>query len=274
MYIKEYMMNFKKIIATLLILLLALSLVFLLTPFMARARSLSIMKIYDRYQDHMGIPENEGVMVDLPFDGMDFYPLMVTFNDGAGLSKFIGQSVDFTVEYTFADFPRFKSRSNIYDPSHPLYNAYLGVYYVKGYKSMLSEDTTLGVASYDARHLALPAVGMKRSDAVFEVSNVNTSKQTLEFGERKWTLYAAKINTNSHLHSTGEFSPGDLQFGKSPKTNINYPIIPMEGRLYLTYLEDEDINVCIYVLVKDAKTADQIHEDIILNTTFKIDERP
>lgn len=267
-------MNFKKIIATLLILLLALSLVFLLTPFMARARSLSIMKIYDRYQDHIGLPENEGILIDLPFDSMNFYPLMVTFNDGAGLSKFIGQPVDFTVEYTFADFPRFKSHSNIYNTSHPLYNAYLGVYYVKGYNSMLSEDTALDVASYDARHLALPAVGMKRSDAVFEVSNVNKSKQTLEFGERKWILYSAKINTNSHLHAKGEFSPGDLQFGKSPKTDINYPMVNMEGRLYLTYLEEQDINVCIYVLVKDSKTADQIHEEIILHTAFKITKRP
>ncbi len=267
-------MKFRKIIATILILLLAFSLVFLLTPFMARARSLGIMRIYDRYQDHNSIAEKEGIIVDIPYDKMDFYPLMVTFNDGDGLSRFIDKPVDFTVEYTFADFPKFKGHSNIYEETHPLYNAYIGVYYVKGYKSILSEDVALRVASYDARHLALPAVGMKKVDTVFDVSEITKTQDSLQFSKKDWKLYTAQITTNSHRHTSGEFSPGDLQFGKSPKTNSNYPLVQMEGRLYLTYLEDQDINLCIYVLVKDEETVIQIQEHIILNTIITIENRP
>ena len=66
-----------------------------------------------------------------------------------------------------------------------------------------------------------------------------------------------------------KFAPGDLQFGKSPKTDVNYPLVQMVGRLYLTYLEEEDINLCIYVLVKDEETALQIEEDIVLKTIIE-----
>lgn len=267
--IKETTMKFRKIITTILILLLAFSLVFLLTPFMARARSLGIMSIYDGYEKQNSVPKKEGIKVDMPYDNMDFYPLMVTFNDSEGLSRFIDKPVDFTVEYTFADFEKFKGHSNIYEETHPLYNAYLGVYYVNGYKSILDADTALKVASHDVRHLALPAVGMKRADTVFDVSEINNSHESLQISNKDWELYTAKISTNSHRHTTGEFAPGDLQFGKSPKTDVNYPLVQMVGRLYLTYLEEEDINLCIYVLVKDEETALQIEEDIVLKTIIE-----
>lgn len=267
-------MKFKKIVATILILLLALSLVFLLTPFMARARSLGVMTVYDRYQDHYSIPMKENLLVDIPLKSMDFYPLLVTFNDGPGLSRFMGRSVDFTVEYTFADFPPWIGHSPIYDEDHPLYNAYLGIYYVKGYKNLLTEEDALKVASYDATHLALPAVGLSSQDAVFEVNKTSQTRENLNFSQRDWILYTSEIKTNSHRHSSKSFSPGDLQFGKSPKTSIDYPLIKMEGRLYLTYLEEKDINLCIYVLVKDEKTADYIHEEIILATNVEIKKRP
>ncbi len=267
-------MKVKKAITIILILLLALSLVFLLSPFMARDRSLGIMKIYDRYQDHHGLPKKEGILVDMPFEQMDFYPLMVTYNDGPGLSKFLGKPVDFTVEYTFADFPQFKSRSSIYNESHPLYNAYLGVYYVKGYNDMLTQEDALRVASYDATHLALPAVGLDSKDAIFQVNDINKTSENIKFGQRDWILYTSQITTNSHRHSSGDFTPGDLQFGKSPDSEEDYPLIQMEGRLYLTYLEEIDINLCIYVIVRDHKTADLIHEKIILNTVLELKKRP
>lgn len=262
-------MKFRKIIATILILLLALSLVFLLSPFMAGSRSLGVMNIYDRYQDHNGLPENEGIVVNMPYETMDFYPLMVTFNDGTGLSRFLDLPLDLTVEYTFADFPKSKGHSNIYNEAHPLYNAYLGVYYVKGYKSTLSEDTALNVASYDARYLALPAVGMKRSEAVFDVQEKSITKEMLRFSNLEWISYSTQITTNSHRHDSKDFSPGDLQFRKSPKTDIDYPLVEMQGRLYLTYLEEKDINLCIYVLVKDNTTADLIEETIVKQTKIE-----
>ncbi len=267
-------MKFKKVIAIILILLLALSLVFLLSPFTARARSLGIMKIYDRYQDHHGIPNKEGISLHLPYAEMDFYPLLVTYNDGIGLSNFLGKPVDFTVEYTFADFPRFNSHSAIYEEAHPFYNAYLGVYYVKGCNGMLTQEDALNVVSYDIKHLALPAVGLNSLNAVFKVDEINSTSKKIEFSQRDWILYTSEIITNSIIHSKGNFFPGDLQFGKSPKTKADYPLVQMEGRLYLTYLEKEDINLCLYMMVKHPKTADLIHEEIILKTRIELKKRP
>ncbi len=264
-------MKFKKIITIILILLLALSLVFLLSPFTTRARSLVIMTIYDRYQDQHGIPKKDHIILTMPFENMDFYPLMVTYNDDLGLSHFMKKPVEFTVEYTFADFLPLKSHSPIYDVDHALYNAYLGVYYVKGNKGMMSEEDALRVASYDAKRLALPAVGLDSNHATFEVKDTSKTQENISFAQRDWILYSSQIVTNSPLHSLGGFSPGDLQFGKSPKSTEEYPLVQMEGRLYLTYLKDKDINLCIYFLVKDRNTADLIQKQIILNARVEVE---
>ena len=50
----------------------------------------------------------------------DWYPFVITFNDNRGLSSYLGESVEFTVLYSFGHFPaQGRHMPPITTPNHP-----------------------------------------------------------------------------------------------------------------------------------------------------------
>ena len=163
-------------------------------PWFARYRSLALMTGYDWWFERRSVPRETGVQVAMPLRDAGLYPLMITFNDDEGMSAWLGSQVDFTVEFTFADFGRWQPHSAIFEPGHPLYAAYVGSYYLKGRGRPLSADEVALVAEFDQRRLALPALGLDFDDNHFEV--LDSSARPVNFAGRDWTSHDATVSTN------------------------------------------------------------------------------
>ena len=109
--------------------------VFLFAPFTAGTRAFAITSAYDFYCERKSLPHELGLDIEMPIANMDFFPLMITYNDDNGMSTWLGRPVRFTVDYAVADFGFLSGHSRFYDFESPLYNAYVGAYYLHGLAS-------------------------------------------------------------------------------------------------------------------------------------------
>ncbi|MFW6016594.1 MAG: hypothetical protein ACOCRK_09155, partial [bacterium] len=112
-----------------------LLILFLIISIYPRLRSLVIMKIRDFYYNLESVPNQNNTSLDLPINNMDYYPFLISFNSSEGISNYLKTDVNLTIEFAFADFKN--RRSQIYNENSPLYNSYIGVYYLKGFQKEL-----------------------------------------------------------------------------------------------------------------------------------------
>ncbi|WIY81757.1 hypothetical protein [Propionimicrobium sp. PCR01-08-3] len=221
-------------------------------PWCAKIRSLALMSGYDWVYERDSVPHDTGIRADMPLDGTELYPLMVTFNDDAGMSQWLGEDVRFTVDFTFADFEPWRGYSGIYDPENPLYGAYVGSYYVQGLGRELTDDEVTKIAEFDQRRLALPALGLGYSDNEFTV--LTSESAPVEFSGHDWTNYQASIVTNCPAHSPDGFQISHLQFGGPPASSEQYPLCQMSAQIDVGYFPDQDLTIGLYVLSTSADT--------------------
>lgn len=271
------------------IIIIILAIMFL--PVLARYRALLVMSAYDRYCEQTSVPRALSLSVELPYKvseedlqsagsdipakDMKYLPLLISFNDDAGMSYFLERDVRFTVDYAVADFPLFGKHSHFYEPQHPLYNSYIGAYYLTGYgKEANDEDTALhlakSIAEFDQTALALPALGLASPDAVFNVIETIKEESLLHEG-LIWSSYTATIETNGGEHEPAAFLQSYLQFGKSPG-GVNYPLRLMKGQFYFTYIEEKDLFLGLYALLSDEEVLELVDRYILRQATIKFNE--
>lgn len=248
------------------VLLVFCALVFLKAPYFARDRALLVIRIYDRYQEEQSVAKNLGMNISVPMKDTDLFPLLVTYND-ENLSRFLGKHIHFTVDYTFGDFKKGKGCSRIYDDNDPLYNAYLGYYSLTGLGKKITNEDLLLISEYDMLHLALPAVGLSPKEGIFEIQVQVKMPEELILSSYAFTAYESVLRTNGPEHQGDIFAPGELLFGTSPSTPVNYPLHEMKGRVYLHYFEDLDLNLVFYTL----GTSEALLDDFEKNILKKID---
>lgn len=250
-----------------LVLLAVLVLLFvLLAPFTAKTRSIAIMSINDFYSERKSLPYELGLTLELPLKNMDFYPLMVTYNDDLGMSTWLGKPVRFTVDYAVADFSFLSSHSGIYDVENPLYNTYVGAYYLSGLGKPVDQQTVLQIASFDQRCLALPALGLDSEHAVFNAAEVRKENQRITLSGCDFDRYDAAIITNGPEHKKESFKTGYILFGDPPLATEQYPLRAMAGRIYVTYLDNLDLTIGLYILAKDDVILAQIDRQVLSGT--------
>ncbi|HSR03209.1 MAG TPA: hypothetical protein VLM88_01300 [Proteiniclasticum sp.] len=254
----------------LLLLLFLSALIFSFAPYFAKDRALLLIRVYDRYQEKNSIQEDIGLELDFPLGMMDFFPMLVTYND-EGLAKHLGKPIKFTVEYSFADFTHGKSSSQIYDKNDPLYNAYIGSYSLAGFGEKLSERDLMLISEYDMLHLALPAVGLSAAEGTFEILELEKKEQDLNISSYPFITYESTVLTNGPEHQGGSFVPGDLLFGSSPETDVDYPLIEMKGKIYQHYFAEQDLNLIFYTFGTTDEVSKEFEEKVINNImiTFK-----
>lgn len=256
-------MKIKTIAVFSLTLLLILILIISIFP---RFRSLVIMKIRDFYYNLGSVPNENTTSLELPIKNMDYYPFLISFNSSEGISNYLKKDVNLTIEFAFADFKN--KRSQIYNEDSPLYNSYIGVYYLKGFNKELDENTAYNLVKYDITRLALPAFGLSPSDSTFDMQGeIQKSKE--EVANIIWKKYKSKVIVNGPEHVREEFLLSYLQYGSPPEVEQSYPIRKMHGLLYVTYIEDEDINICIFATAKTDRILEEIENKIIKHAKFK-----
>jgi len=252
----------------LILILFFAALIFSFAPYFTKDRALFLIRIYDRYQEKHSIQEDIGLELDFPLDKMDLFPMLVTYND-EGLARYLGKSIKFTVEYTFADFNHGKSYSQIYDKNDPFYNAYIGSYSLIGFGEKLSEKDLMLISEYDMLHLALPAVGLSSMEGTFDILEHERKLEDLSISSYPFIAYESTVLTNGPEHHGESFVPGDLLFGSSPETVTNYPLIKMKGKIYQHYFAEQDLNLIFYTLGTTDDVIRVFEEKIIRNTIIK-----
>lgn len=253
----------KRIIWGLILLTLTAVLLFILSPFFARDRSLLSMKIYDRYQEQRSVQKELGYWLDFPLEKMDLYPMMITYNDN-GLSHALGRKVHFTVEYSFGDFKKGQGYSRLLDPDDPLYNAYIGSYSILGYGTRLKESDLERVSRYDMISLALPALGLTGPEAAFDVLDTGIYKDEHFISGYSFSVYESTVVTNGAEHRKDDFIADDILYGRGPLPTVSFPLLVMKGRIYHCYFEELDLNLSLFTLGKSEEVL-QDFEELIVN---------
>src|SRR5699024_1401700 len=109
----------------------------------ARYRSRLAMSVYDGVMNRGSVPTEAGIVLSIPLQGTGYLPVQITFNDGPGMSSWLGREVHFTVDYAVADIPHLDAHSNFYRPEESLYASYIGAYYLQGYGENPLKDPQL-----------------------------------------------------------------------------------------------------------------------------------
>jgi hypothetical protein len=255
---------FRRLLPFLIVLFLLA--VFLFAPFAAGMRAAVVIPVYDYFCERESLPQKLGLNVRMPLKNMDFNPVLITYNDDAGMSSWLGEPVSFTVDYAVAGFGFLSGHSYFYDKEHPLYNAYAGAYYVQGLGKPADREDVLGIASFDQRCLALPAIGLRTQDAVFEPVDIRKSSGPVKIAGYEWDRYDAVIKTNGPEHYRKSFHSGYVLFGDPPPSAEDYPLRETAGRIYVTYIKDLDLTVGLYILAKDASVVEEIDRKVVSGT--------
>lgn len=256
-----------------LLVILSLLAVFVFAPFLAGLRSLAMMAVCDLYCEQTGLPHDLGLSLHMPLQNMDFYPVMLTSSDDAGMSAWFNSPVRFTVDYTIGSYPFLSAHSRFYDAESPLYAAYTGAYYLQGLGHAADRDTLMQITAFDQRCLALPAVGLDTPQAKFNAQNIRQSEKAIQISGYDWQRFDAEIETNGPEHQYKGFRTGYLLFGTPPPTQEDYPLRKLAGRIYTAYIAEDDLIIGLYILARDEATLEQIDRLVVSQTRIVWDKK-
>ncbi|MGI5951276.1 MAG: hypothetical protein ACOX61_05445 [Brooklawnia sp.] len=229
-------------------------------PWLARHRSLAVMSGYDWWHQRNSVARDAGVHIDMPLRDGGLFPMLVTYNADEAMSAWLGEPVRFTVEFSFGDFDG--GHSTIFEPDHRLYGAYVGAYHLQGLGHAPSARQIGMVAEFDQRILALPALGLPSTAALFEIEQQSPASP-VSFAGQEWTSHDAQVLTNCPDHSSAGFSPADLQFGRPPQTSAHYPLCRMTARIDVAYLAEHDLGIGLFIMATDADVVERLSSQVV-----------
>lgn len=241
----------------------------LVNPWLARERSLIAISAYDLNFEQKSIARRAGISVQQPLGEAGMYPILITYNDDQAMSRWLGTPVEFTVDFSFADFLPWQGHSAFYEPDDPRYGAYVGAYYLQGLGRPLTEAEVQRVAEFDQRMLALPAIGLGFKQNHFDV--LTSSSSSAQFGGLDWTTHDALVSTNCPDHSPSRFLPAYIQFGWPPPTSASYPTCELTARIEVTYLADRDVTLGLYLMAASPEEAERLSAQVIRRSTISLD---
>ena len=211
----------------------------------------------------------------------DWYPFMITFNDDEGLSRYLGEEVEFTILYNFGHFLFLRGTSSYYDPDSAYYSSFYGGYVVKP----RDEDRKFGflpdgqvdleeismVPEFDQKALVLSSLGCPPEQRVFR-EDLDSVQYHVEYaGYADWVRIDSGIETNSPVHEVKKFQQGYLQYGK-PMGRIPYqedfPVIDLEGRVYVRYFEEFRATIVLYIMAPSWETVEECDREILSKTVI------
>lgn len=267
--------------------ILALFLLFFLSPAANVFYSMAVMCIYSSHCKRESLLATEGIELSLP-GGLttlrsDWYPFVMTFTADEGFHRFTGDSsLSLTILYNFPAFSLRKGCSRLYDTTSPYYNSFYGAYLIKDadgtpYGFTVLENGTLfpnatqtaTVPKYDFFQLVLSEFGLTAQNAVFDWNITEISKPLTYAGKEGFYRIDATLTVNGASHHSTGFTPSYLQYGK-PNYPVTEPLAPvsMYGRLYGTYLEEKELSLFFYIVAADKEVLSACDKDILSQSTL------
>lgn len=267
--------------------LLALLLLFCISPFSRVLYSMAVMSVYSKMNEKTSLLASEELALSVPGGlstfNFDWYPFVMTFEANSGFRRFTGDdSLSLTILYNFPAFSPTKGCSRLYDTASPYYNSFYGAYLVKDedgstYGFTTQPDGTLypdaaavaEVPKYDFWNLVLSEFGLTRETAVFDWNITEISEPLTYAGEDGFYRMDATLTVNGASHEYDSFTQSYLQYGKP-----NYPVtdplapVPMYGRLYSKYLEDKQVSLFFYIVAADNVVLEKCDNEILSKSSF------
>lgn len=267
--------------------LLALLLLFCLSPLANVFYSMAVMSIYSRMNQADSLLTTEDITLSIP-GGLttlrsDWYPFVMTFTADSGFQRFAGDSsLSLTILYNFPAFSLWRGCSRLYDTSSPYYNSFYGAYLVKtaagapyGFTRLadgtLFPDaaTVAEIPNYDFSRLVLSEFGLTNKNSVFSWEITDISEPLFYAGNDGFYRIDATLTVNGASHKSVGFTPSYLQYGKP-----NYPVteslapVPMYGRLYGRYLEKKGVSLFFYIVATDKNVLEECDREILGHSTL------
>lgn len=262
--------------------ILALVLLFCLSPAANVCYSMAVMGVYSKLNERAGLTESEEITLHIPGGlttlSSDWYPFVMTFEASNGFRRFTGDSsLSLTILYNFPAFSPTRGCSRLYDTASPYYNSFYGAYLVKdtdggAYGFTQAEDGSLApdaaavaeVPNYDFWELVLSEFGVTGKTAVFDWNITDISEPLSYVGEHGFYRMDATLTVNGVSHESIGFTPSYLQYGKPhfPVTNPLAPV-PMYGRLYGKYLEEKQVSLFFYIVATDKNVLEACDKNIL-----------
>lgn len=267
---------------------LALLLLFLLSPVSNVFYSMAVMGVYSKINEADSLMTTEEIDLSIP-GGLttlrsDWYPFVMTFEANSGFRRFTGDSsLSLTILYNFPAFSFVRGCSRLYDTTSPYYNSFYGAYLVKDedgapYGFSKTSDGTLypdadavaEVPKYDFWDLVLAEFGLTGSNAVFDWNITDISEPLSYAGEEGFYRMDATLAVNGASHKYDGFTQSYLQYGKPnfPVTETLAPV-PMYGRLYGKYLEEKQVSLFFYIVAADEKVLEECDKNILSKSKLK-----
>lgn len=185
----------------------------------------------------------------------DWYPLVLT-SAAPGIQRSMEQKTQMRICYSFGAYEGI--RSGFYYSDSKYFLSFYGCYIIdleENNSALFREDAwneTLleRIATYDLDVLVLSSLGCNHKDSTYEIKA--RSKGHFLAGLEGWSRFDAKVNTRSPDHQMTRFYPAYLQYGVPPgKTEVNFPKVILEGRMYARYFPEESVYVLFFILGKD-----------------------
>lgn len=267
--------------------ILALLLLFCLSPFSRVFYSMAVMGIYSKMNEKTSLLTSEEITLSIP-GGLttlrsDWYPFVMTFEANNGFRRFTGDSsLALTILYNFPAFSPIKGCSRLYDTASPYYNGFYGAYLVRdaeggAYGFTERPDGTLypdtsavaEVPKYDFWQLVLSEFGLTSQTAVFDWNITDISEPLFYAGEDGFYRMDATLTVNGSSHEYNGFTQSYLQYGK-PNFPVTDPLapVPMYGRLYGKYLEEKQVSLFFYVVAADPEVLEECDKEILSESSI------
>lgn len=267
--------------------ILALFVLFCLSPLSNVFYSIAVMGIYSKINENTSLLKSEEINLSIP-GGLttlrsDWYPFVMTFEANSGFRRFTGNpSLSLTILYNFPAFSLIKGCSRLYDTASPYYNSFYGAYLVKDtdggtYGFTRRDDGTLypdasavaEVPKYDFWQLVLSEFGLTGKNAVFDWTVTDISEPLSYAGEDGFYRMDATLTVNGSSHEYDGFTPSYLQYG-TPNFPVTDPLtpIPMYGRLYGKYLENKQVSLFFYIVAADKEILEECDREILSESSF------
>ena len=268
--------------------ILALLLLFCLSPFSRVFYSMTIMSVYSKMNETTSLLDSEEIHLSVP-SGLstlrsDWYPFVMTFEANNGFRRFTGDSsLSLTILYNFPAFSPTKGCSRLYDTASPYYNSFYGAYLVKDadggtYGFTKQSDGTLypdtaavaEVPKYDFWQLVLSEFGLTGKNAVFDWTVTHISDPLTYAGEGGFYRMDATLTVNGSSHEYNGFTPSYLQYG-TPNFPVTDPLAPVEmyGRLYGKYLEEKQVSLFFYIVAADKEVLEECDKEILSRSMLR-----
>jgi len=176
-----------------------------------------------------------------------------------------------SILYNFGHFER--GRSTFYDPNSDYFNAHYGIYAIQlddgifGWKNgKLDEASITKIIAFDQLELVMASLGCPASLRHFDYQITDIKEGLSMAGFSDWVQINAVISTNSPLHHKIKNRLGYLQYGE-PLGNYqgeDFPVVAMQGRIYLRYDEVHKVTVIYFVIGKSSEFIDKTSNDYLI----------